>query len=264
MLVPGVIWLFTFARRSFSFATLLLLIPFGFSNWLWNGYMDGYLALYFSIAILLLGRYLHTSQPTDIISSIGCLIALLYIKNEGTLAALIGLGLATPILFMKIRAYSVKKFFLENWKYCLISLIALIPFMLWGFYKHRWNLSNDLGIGTTQSYLNIIRRLTDGTYILIFQKLYEQIKPALLLLGLLYFASLAWEKSWPKESIPALSAAGIYCFGMIIIYLLTPLDLTYHVNESINRTMLSVNGCIFIGGYYILSSLENNAKPENN
>jgi hypothetical protein len=33
MLVPGVIWLFTFARRSFSFAILFFLIPFVYRFW---------------------------------------------------------------------------------------------------------------------------------------------------------------------------------------------------------------------------------------
>ena len=59
MLIPAVVWLFTFARRSFSFVILLLLIPFSFAPGIWNGYMDGYFALYFSIAMLLFGRYIN-------------------------------------------------------------------------------------------------------------------------------------------------------------------------------------------------------------
>ena len=258
MLVPAVTWLFTFARRSFSFVILLLLIPFSFYLLLWNGYMDGYLALYFSVAMLLLGRYINSSQPIDMVSSLCCLAVLLYIKNEGALAALIGLCLTISVQLLKKKTYSIKNIFGAGWKYYLAGLIALLSFVLWNLYKQRWNLSNGLGIGTTQSLLHIFSRLTDGSYKLIFQYVYKQIEGALLLLGLLYFASVAWHKPLPKESLPALIAAGIYCLGMVMIYLLTPFDLAWHLNASINRTMLSVNGCIFIGCYYILNTIENN------
>jgi hypothetical protein len=260
MLVPAVAWLFTFARRSFSFVILLLLIlfnSFGGAS-LYNGLMDGYFALYFSIAMLLLGRYIISSQPIDLVSSLCCLIALLYIKNEGVLAALIGLCLIIWIRLLKEKPIRPKTFFFMKWKYYLAVVIALIPFALWTLYKRQWGLSNDLGIGTTQSFLRIISRLTDGSYRLVFQGVYVQIGGALLLLGLLYFASVALNKSFVKESLPALTAAGIFCLGTIIIYLLTPYDLGWALSSSIDRTMLSVNWCIFIGCYYILNSIENN------
>ena len=78
-----------------------------------------------------------------------------------------------------------------------------------------------------------------------------------MLLGLLYFASIAWKKALPKETFPAVVAAGIYCLGLIVVYLLTPHDLAWQINTSIDRTMLSVNGCLFIASYYILNGLEN-------
>src|SRR5258706_3352936 len=101
MLAPAIIWIFTFARRSFSFVILLLVILFNSYSFIWNGAMDGYLALYFSIATLLLGRYLSSSHSIDLISSMWCLIILFYIKNEGTLAALIGFCLIDLFFILK-------------------------------------------------------------------------------------------------------------------------------------------------------------------
>lgn len=254
MFVPAAAWLFTFARRSFSFIILLLLIPFSLNHWLWDGHMDGYLALYFSVAMLLIGRYVYSSQPLDMISSIFCLISLPYIKNEGALATLIGLCIiALLILFQKKLS---RQSFLLNWQYYLVGLIALLPFALWTLYKQQMHLFNDLDFGSMQSNLRIISRFNDGSYKLIFQDSYKQFEGALLLLGLLYFASAAWNKSLPKESVPALLAAGIYFIGIAIIYLSTPHDLVWHLDTSIDRTMLSVNGCLFIGSYYILNSME--------
>jgi hypothetical protein len=246
MLIPGVTWLFTFARRSFSFIFLLFLVLFNNYPFIWNGYMDGFLALYFSIALLLLGRYIKSSQPIDMVSSICCLITLTYLKNEGVLAAIAGFCPIILIYFFKKKSLSIKNVFLKNWKYFTVSLLSLLPFLLWSFYKRQWNLSNDLEIGTMQSFMRMIGRLSDGSYIIILQNAYQQIEGALLLLGLLYFVSFSRIKSLLKESLPALIAAGIYCLGMMIVYFITPYDLAWHLSSSIGRTMFSVNGCIFI------------------
>ena len=257
MLIPAVVWLFTFARRSFSFVILLLLIPFSFAPGIWNGYMDGYFALYFSIAMLLFGRYINYSRPIDLISSFCCLIAVFYIKNEGALAILTGFcSMILTYSLVKDKPDSSKQEFLMKWKYYLVGLLALIPLLLWGLYKQQWNLSNDLEIGTIQSFLRIISRLTDGSLRLIFQNVFGEIESAILLLGLLYFASVAQNESLTNESFPALIAAGIYIMGMIFIYLQTPKDLVWHLNTSIERIMLLVNGCIFVGCYFILNKLE--------
>jgi hypothetical protein len=260
-LAPAATWLFTFARRSLSFVILLLLIPFSLDKWIWNGFMDGYLALYFSVAMLLLGRYIHSSQPIDIISSICCLISLLYIKNEGALAVLVGLCLI--ILVTVFQKKLSRQTFLMTWKHYLVGLIALLPFALWSLYKQQMHLSNDLAIVSRQSILHIISRCADGSYKLFFQDSYEQVEGALLLLGLLFAASIAWNKSLPKESIPALLAAGIYFGGMAIVYLATPHELVWQLNTSIARTMLSVNGCIFAGSYYILNDIEETDRANN-
>ena len=139
ILVPAITWLFTFARRSFSFAFLLLLIPFSFYPLIWNGYMDGYLALYFTLAVLLLGIYFKTSQPIDLLSSVYCLFALLYLKNEGALAAIIGIFVILLVFVLNKRTFSLKNLFLNYWKYILVLVILLLPFGLWNLYKRQWS-----------------------------------------------------------------------------------------------------------------------------
>jgi hypothetical protein len=136
--------------------------------------------------------------------------------------------------------------------------------MLWIVYKQQWHLSNDLGVGTVQFLFRIIQRLTDGSYKLIIESSYQQVEGALLLLGVLCTASFARNKSLPRESFPAVIAALIYCLGIIIIYLGTPADLTWHLESSIDRTMLPVIGCIFVGSYYILHQIETNETTVSN
>jgi hypothetical protein len=256
VLAPASLWLFTFSRRTFSFFILLLLIPFSFHRWLWNGYMDGLLALYFSVALLLFGRYLRAARRTDLIASIGCLIFLVYLKNEGIMAALIGLNvLFVASFFMKKPAPAQK-----NWAAIfhgyLTALAALVPLFLWTYFKYQWRLTSDLGLGSIQSFAAAAQRLQDGSVLLIFRHTFSQLEGALLLVGLLFFASIAWKKGIVKESIPAFLAAGLYLLGLIGVYLMTPNDLTWQLQTTGERTMLVVNGAIFAGSYFILDALE--------
>ena len=255
MLIPVVLWLFTFSRKSFSFVFLLLLFPFSIYPLIWNGYMDGYLAFYFAIAMLLYGRYLKTSQTIDLISSIYCLLFLFYIKNEGALAALCGIFTIILIAFLHKKPISLRKLFQNNWKYLLAFIIAILPFGIWTFYKQKWGLTNDLQLGTKDSFLRIFTHLSDGTIKQVLSAQFNQIETALMILSLLYFVRIVWKKRIPKESLPALITALIYSLGITVIYLLTPYELSWQLTTSIERTMLSANCCIYIGCYFLLDTL---------
>ena len=59
-------------------------------------------------------------------------------------------------------------------------------------------------------------------------------------------------------------AGGLYALGMILVYLVTPRDLTWHLISSIDRTMLAVNGCLFGAAYFIFQALEDTPGNKNN
>jgi len=283
LLVPAIIWLFTFARKSFSFIALLLFIPLSLHMWLVNGLQDGNIALFFSIALLLLGRFSDTHQKIDLVSGLCCLLTTILIKNEGNLvilSAIIPLIAFNWISLTKIsqdksfslvvninvpffeKPFSIKNLIKNHWKHILISLILISPYIIWNIYKTTLNLPNDLEIGTIQSVQRIVNRLNDGSYMLIIQNVYDQIKGSLLLLGLLFFASVAWHRGiyLPKDSLLAIFATTIYCMGIITIYLLTPADLNWHLTTSINRTMLPVSAGFLVSTYFILNSIETGKK----
>lgn len=256
ILLPALMWLFTFMRKSFSFL-LLIFLPLSLSIWLWNGLMDGYLALYFSISMLLLGRYILQAKHIDLISSIICLTLSLNLKNEGVLAFLAG---AIPIaMFMYIYRNRHIPFIQEStqWKQIVaFTIIIFLPFALWSLYKRQWGLSNDLNIGTSQSLFHILERINDKSYISILQQTIDKIDGALILLGILFFSSIAQNTKMPRVAFPILLASSIYFCGIFLIYLLTPHNLDWHLITSTNRTMLSVHGTILIACYYSLDSLE--------
>lgn len=257
ILIPAIMWFFTFADKSFSFATLILLFPFGMSLWIWNGYMDGYLSLYLSVAMLLLGRYIQHSQSIDLISSMICLILLLYLKNEGLLAAIPGfLSCGIAVILMKNKDHPGIKHQKSSWRNLITTVLVLLPLLAWNMYKLNYGLSNDLQIGTSQSITRILERINNGSYSLVVNQTYTQIEGALLLLGLVCFSAIARNQRIPKTIIPALTTATFYYAGVLAIYIQTPHDLQWHLNSSAGRTMLPVTGCIFVACYWILDALE--------
>lgn len=257
LLIPAVNFIFSFSKRSFSFLFLIILIIFSYSPKLWDGHMDGYLALYFAISMLLLGRYYKYSKSIDLVSSLFCLLILMYFKNEGILALIAGCCSILFIFLLKLKNISIRLIVKKYWKISLALIFLVFPFGIWNYYKHQWGLSNDLGIGTFQSIEQLFIRINDGSYKIILEKVNEQLENSILLLGFLIIASLLFMKKINKEILPALIAAGIYCIGMISIYLITPLNLVIHLNDSVSRTMLSVIVCIYIACYFLVVSLEN-------
>jgi len=260
LLVPAVSLLFTFTKRSISFLFLMIIIVFSFSPKLWDGHMDGYLALYFAISMLLLGRYYKYSKTIDLFSSLIFLLVLLYFKNEGNLALISGFSSVFFVILLKKNSISLHLLIRKYWKYVAFLIILLLPFGIWNIYKHQWGLSNDLGIGTNQSIEQLLIRLNDGSFKIILENVYGQVQNSLMLFGFLIIASLLFVKKVHKEILPALITAGIYCLGMISIYLITPLNLVNHLNDSVSRTMLSVVTCVYIACYFLVEALENQGK----
>jgi hypothetical protein len=257
LLLAPMAWLFSFARRSLTSLFLFLTVPFLFSTQMWNGYMDGYLALYFLVGALLLGRYIQERHFLDLISSLCCLLLLLYFKNEGVIAVLAGLCLAilAGLARRKLR-FSFPRFSLI-WRYIVLCLVLLVPFLTWERYKRLWGLRNPYGFAANEPLQHIYARLGDGSLRHILANMWGQTAIPLAILGLLLVTALAWKvPAFTKESLAVLLITGFYCLGLIGIYLLTPYDLPLQLQYSIARTMLVVSAGIFVASYFTLNRIE--------
>ena len=87
MLVPMALWVFSFRKMTLSFVLLVLTIFAGLGAWQWNGSMDGYLAIYSAVALLMFGRYLSQGNTVDLCSSMVAVGIAASLKNEGLLFA---------------------------------------------------------------------------------------------------------------------------------------------------------------------------------
>lgn len=256
--IPPVVWLVAFARKTFSYAFLVFLLPFSLFPWLWNGYMDGLLAFYFCIALLLFDRYMREGRKIDLVSSLACALFLLYIKNEGNLALLVLLfAFAVYAIITKWPIkLKIKPGLVIQWRYVIIVIVALIPFVIWNIYERQWGLSSDLGLGSQASFQRLAERLTDGSLTLIITKIFKYINASLMLLVLLLVSILLFRRPFVRESLPAIIATSLYVLGMGLIYLITPHDLVWHLNNSTVRVMELANGGFTIACYLILRTLE--------
>ena len=254
--IPPITWLVTFARRSFSYIFLLIILPFSLYPWLWNGYMDGLLAFCFCIALLLFDRYIKSNEKVDLFSSIACGIFLLYLKNEGILAFL-ALLVGFVVLYLIRNRFKVNlKAVKIPWHMVVIAILALIPFALWWIDKGQWRISNDLGLGQSSSFERLTARLSDGSLQMILDKVMKYINASLNLLVVMLISNFVFRRPFIKETIPAIVATGLYVLGMVVIYLVTPHDLVWHLNNSTVRVMELANGGISVACYLILDALE--------
>ncbi len=256
MFLPAMFWLLSFARKSFSYAILLAALMLSFDPWLWNGYMDGILALYLSISVLLLGRYIVGGNKLDAISSVCCLFALPYIKNEGIPAALVGGAAVLLAVWLKHKPHISLQGIRNHWGYWLSGVIGVLPLVLWSIYKNHWGIRNSLGIGSSESIARIFQRFTDGSTKLIFSMTFQNIESSLFLVSILLLVIICWKISVGKHILPAAWVALVYCLGMAAVYYLTPFDVLWHLSTSIDRTVLPVNGCLYVVGYFLLEAIE--------
>lgn len=261
ILIPPIFWIFSFYSRSFSFLFLVLVFPFGLKSYLWNGSMDGYVAFYSAISMLLLGRYLKHRNLLDLMSAMSCLVLISSIKNEGIFIGLAGMLsiVATGILSSIFKVIELKKIislYRVGWLAVIIS-----PSILWSvFYRHKWGLTNDLQLGTTEAFFRMMNRFSDGvSFPLILKKTFFYEESSIWLALVLFIVSiilLAISKRKTVSWVPALITAFIYYWGVVIIYLLTPHDLNWHLSTSVERTMLTISSCVIAGTYFVVKELE--------
>ena len=253
---PGLMLLLGQAKWRLSSVLLFLLVPLSFERVLWNGYMDGYLALYAALAAFFLGKYSISTSFWDLISGLLSTTLLLYVKNEGMLAVLAILSLTILFFYWQNRRSLAKFGEILQPQYLLPFLLLWLPMLLWQWYKAQWGLSNDLKLGSNDSLAMLQSRMTDGSYHFIFESLHTHLNTALSLTGLLLLALIIWKVKFPKSAYLPISIAISYSLGMALVYFVTPHDLYWHIQTSVGRTMLVANAFFFVAAYFMFDEIE--------
>ena len=266
MLVPLSLWVFSFFEKSLSFVLLLCMFFFGFGAWLWNGYMDGYVALYAGVALLLFGRYLAESRNADLYAGMCALGLAANIKNEGLL---VGLCVLTAMALISVARYhtdlwSSTQRLIGNGMFVKILIISLAPMVMWAICKRAWGLQNDLAGDPMGGVTRLWNRLIDGAtpqYLLQFLTVRANaIWVAAGLVAIIAALSSYRRAGLHPGAIVAASTAALYFVGIAAVYLTTPHDiLPYYLLTSATRTMATASMALFIALFFLLSRVEAHA-----
>jgi hypothetical protein len=241
LLLPALLCLISMFRGKW-WQMFLLAPPLLFTlEWLKNGYMDGYLALYAGLALFFFGRWLDNRSRLDLASGIVLSGVVLDLKNEGMLFALIIAALLLLFVSLGRSARSAARQTIDL-RVVVVSCVAISGTLLWGWKKHLAHVHNDLQLGIG-SLGRISERLGNGDLYRILKYLYvtDDVNLSFGILLLCLVSALAL-RIRPSTGFYFCALAGsLYFCGIVLIYLGTPCELfSFHLPTG-NRTMLPVH-----------------------
>ncbi len=205
---------------------------------LWNGYQDGWLALYGCIAICAVVRWSSNNQQQDLMLGILALATALCLKNEGQLLFVVAL---VPLLYGAL--LNRERLRIRD----LAIAISFLPFVVWILLKPHLPAGGGLestglvsrAIGVIFNWPELVQRLfflaqrtAEDTFLL-------ESFVAFLIAGL----CLRLNKGDLLVGIPAV----LYTAGLIVVYLGTPYDFEFHVVTSLDRVALFPTLLLLIG-----------------
>jgi hypothetical protein len=260
MLTPLVLWVFSIRRVTFAFALLLALYFFSLHAWLWNGYMDAYLAMYSGVALLALGRFAEEGRDTDLYCGICALGIASATKNEGLLFAtcvaigVLLLGMRRPPL----AATSLLRKLRDDRGLIVILLISAAPVLLWAALKNVWGLQSHVMVpGLVE---RVWDRLSDGgTAMYLMRFLVTRATVAWVLVAVIVIAAWFVRHERRRVHAGALLAAivtTVYFCGMYAVYFIAPANVSWLLLTSATRVMATVSFGLLITISFLLISLE--------
>jgi hypothetical protein len=249
MFLPPLILTYVFLKDT-QYLIFLSIVFFTIGKYLFNGWADGLVAVYFCLSAFLMYLLIVSNNNFFNKKILFYLIAFCFfvtltlIKNEGI--ALLFILFATTF-FIKLYKGELRK---DISKLVLLS-IAFLPIILWKLFCY------SKGIGNHHYYnanmlLNLLARLDDlNNYKLI---LYFLLLNEKFLFSLLFFLISFWINR-NKELLGFVSFVTIsYIFILLFLYLATPDDLYFHLNSSAARVIKSLSFLVAFFGLYNLTN----------
>ena len=245
---PALLWIISFYERKWSYLFLISLLFMNSEDFLWNGYLDAYVGVYFALTFLLIYRYIEGGKKTDLYSALACLAFISNLKNEGLVMGLCAALAAAGIYFRHLKARSG-----------MVALTMLIPSLIWWIRKKQWGLHNYLNL-SDNSYLRD-RFFTFSSWKIIGNALFFENHPFrdsviifCVLILILHGCKISWR---PLRSLISwlLLTNFIYLGVLFLVYLSTPFELRWHLATSVSRTTLPLTVAVNLGSYFLIKIL---------
>ena len=245
MFLPPLILIYAFLKNT-SYLIFLSIVFFTIGKFLFNGWVDGLVAIYFGTSALIMYIIFFTknNNKEKLNYSIAFIffISLTLIKNEGT--ALLLVLFSTTFL---IKIYT-KELSINISKLILLSF-SFLPIISWKFFCYLKGIGyNDYINENILFYL--LPRLNDiENFKLISYFIFLNEK---FIMTLIFFLISFWY-SRNKELFGFISISAItYIIILFIIYLSTPYELYWQLNSTAARVVKSLS---FLLGFFGLYNL---------
>lgn len=242
LLVPPLAVTVSYWRAGLATAALLFIVWVKLAPMLTNGYMDGQLALYGLVCVLMIGSWLETGAKVDLAIGVLFIGVALGLKNEGSLfgtSLLVCLVPAAALAWRRGRQLLPTDRF-ESIAFCGLVVFAIASGASWLILRRTWGLENDLDLGLNRLPA-IVHRLTDPRAL-------EMIFGSTMIANNLLYAMVigvcatglsgALQTRRIMEPIFCIAVASVYLAGIELVYLATPRDLNWHLATSADRTTI--------------------------
>jgi hypothetical protein len=246
MFLPPLILINSFLKNT-HYLIFLTVVFFTIGKFLFNGWVDGLIAIYFvSSAFLMyllfiINSNFYRNRLFFYLLAFCFFVSLTLIKNEGFALLLV---LFTAAFLIKLYKGEFKKNILK-----LIFLsTSFLPIILWKFFCYSKGIGNDYI--NTNILFNLSPRIGDlNNYITISYFLFLNEK---FLLALILYLGSFWAK-FDKELFSfILIVTSMYILILFIIYLSTPYDFYWQLNSSAARIIRSICFLLAFFGVYNL------------
>ena len=256
---------FTNDEKVSNIYVLLIFLTLG--RYIWNFYMDAYLALYVGIATVFMSKYAAQKKNEYYFAFIVSIGIFINIKNEGILAMLSILLVYIFISYKTVNKINIFKIIVN--KNNIYILCIFVPFIIWSIYKYYMGVSSGSTF-SQDSYYYIWERLTNHLYYIITEMLFVNFKyNYVFMLIIMHFVLIAISL-YLKLKIDLnykliIVVSIIYVLGLLFVYLGTTyaggglFGLKLHLFQSIERTMFP----FMVMNYCSLALLLKNIIREN-
>lgn len=244
--LPPLVATLAFAREPIAFVFVLVAFFCVPATFMWNGFMDGYLALYAGFAAIHLGRWLGARGLPDLIAALAFLGVVAGLKNEGNLL-LVAIAAAGLLLWLRHSAGLRTALASIPAPALVPALVAFSGFCLWHYLRRHWHLETDLRFGP-EAWARAVERLSSSEALAkLGDALFlarETVVSVTMLVAMLWLFR-RWLPSRPVGTIFALAVALLYFGGVLLIYLMTPYTLNWHLGSSAERVLMIPRALVF-------------------
>ena len=248
MFLPPLILTYSFLKET-QYLIFLSIVFFTIGKYLFNGWPDGLLAIYFGSSTLLMyllmiaDTHFYNKKLFFNLLAFCFFVSLTLIKNEGTVLLII---LFATTFLIKLYKGELRK----DISRLIFLSFSFLPIILWKLFCYSKGVGNYMF--ETNILLNLLPRLDDlNNYKLI---LYFLLLNEKFLYSFIFFLISFWINR-NKELFGFVSVVSVmYIFILFFIYISTPLDLYFHLNASAARVIKSLSFLIAFFGLYNLSN----------